>query len=300
MTRNYYTYSLSNNVEELSPRQFWKSLFITIHFGNDEKGFSEKKTLKYPKQIKSATNKKQFVQEYLNLLEERRERRNFNARQRTARRRQAKERKISDDVSSGEEFLPKKDLTEWALKKYFPTVSKSRNIKSFRLISVKIKNGLVYINAEKEFTTGASRSKNSIALKVFQSFIFFNDEINVTPNDKKLAEEERNQIYNITSPLINPIFKRKGINKYIYKLFNIQYDNNNNIHLGVDNKYSLGWSLARSDVFTEQWELERHIEQSLTNFYEEDKKSAKQYLSRKFLSKITTIGVLLEKLVEVI
>ena len=102
----------------------------------------------------------------------------------------------------------------------------------------------------------------------------------------------------VTTVIIPSIKKIKGIEKYIFKLYNIQYDNNNNIHLGADNKYSLGWSTARSDELNYRGGLEAHIDNSLELFYEEDKKSAKEYLARKFLSKITTIGVLVEKLVE--
>jgi hypothetical protein len=300
MSQNYFTYSLSNNDAELSPKQFGKSLYLTIHFGNDEKGFTEKQTIQFPKTIKTATNKRQFVEEYLKLVDKRRLNTNEKARHRRLRSKQAKQRTISDEVSLKEETLPSKDLKIWALNKYFPTTAKSRIVKSFRINSVKLKNNMVYIEAEKEFFTGAERSDASIALKVSQSFIFFNEEINVTINDKQEEEKEKNQILNIVKPLIKPIFKKKGINKYIVKLYNIQYDNNNNIHLGVDNKYSLGWSMSRSAEMLESQELKSHVKKSLDFFYNEDKKSAKEYLSRKFLSKITTIGILVEKLVDII
>lgn len=298
MSQNYFTYSLSNNDSELSPRQFGKALFITIHFGSDEKGFREKNTIQFPKSIKTATNKRQFVEEYLKLIEERRKSINKNARDRRLRGKQAKQRAISDDVSSGDQILPKKDLINWAMNKYFSFVSQMGK-HSFKIHSVKIKNNLIYISATKDFTKmGDRRTEASIALKVYQNFIFFNNEIPVSPFDKKQKEVEKQLIRNIVKPIIPSIKRIKGIEKYIFKLYNIQYDNNNNIHLGADNKYSLGWSTARSDELNYKGGLEAHIDNSLELFYEEDKKSAKEYLSRKFLSKITTIGVLVEKLVE--
>lgn len=297
MILNFFTYSLSNNSAELTPRQFAKSTFYTIHFGNDSKGFREKFTKAYPSQIKSATQKRLFVDEILDLLESRRQRRNETARIRRIRPSTSRSATRPDRILSHEEKLTQPQLKLWAIEKYFPYqykyyIEHKKFDFGFKIKKVLLKNDMVYITATKDFSSFQStRVDESIALKVFQTYVFFK-EIPVNPSNEDLKNQEIESLKEIIYPLVPLMKKAKGKDKYIIKIHNMHYLSNNTVQ-------NTGWSLSRTDFVRTQEGMKSHIDRTLDMFYADGRASAKQYLSRKFMSKITTYGVLFEKLVDI-
>lgn len=329
MQKNFFSYSLSKGKTELQPNQFYLSKNFTIHFGNDYSGYSEKGTFDYPSKITKAKDKKEFINNVLESLESKRQNRNKYQRQYRKQRAKKKKEELEKPIPEVEFFeIPKKEKKKkriplieenldkvkklskknqilWAIQKYFPSqwqllMTKPKNFdpKAFRITSITFPNNMVKIHIKRDLQSFTVKSQNeAIALNVFQSYLFFNEEIEVTPE----SEEEGFQkqlIIDYSQTLIDHIWRIKGDHRYIFKLFTPQYDNNDELFLGTENKYSMGFSLARTDELTMKSSLESMIWNTLEQFYGDGVASAKSYLSRKFMSRITMNGCMIEKVID--
>jgi len=307
MSKNYFTYSLANSGGELEPTQFYLSSEFTIHYGNDDRGFSEKGTYVYPQNIKSARQKKLLVNQLIKELDNQRIQRNEQARKRrkTVRREANKARRVADEeqVIDAKDFS-KAQLKEWALKTYFPRqyeLKRAGKLKQgqFRITSVNFVGTMVKVGVIKDFKKTRSKEGSlAEASKIFQKYLFFNDELPVTPQDKFRAEEQKTLLTQVGEKLISDVLNVKGIERYIFKLFTPQYDSGGHPIFSKENKFSFGYSLKRTSDLESRQELESHIYNTVEFYYGDGLLSAKNYLNRKYISKITVSGLMLEKIIE--
>jgi hypothetical protein len=306
MSNLYFTYSLANSEGELEPTQFYLSTEFTIHYGNDDRGFTEKGTYAYPKSIKSATNKRKLVNQLIKELDQQRIERNKQARQRRQELRTdaQKARRVAKtpEVKEAKDYS-KAELKLWALRTYFPRqydLYKKGKLQTsqFRITSVNFIGEMVKVGVIKDFKKTRSRNTEAEASKIFQKYLFLNEEIPVTPTDNLRAEEQKSLLNRLGDSLIKDVINVKGIERYIFKLFTPQYDSAGNPIFAKENKYSFGYSLKRTTDLESEDELESHIYNTVEFYYGDGLLSAKNYLSRKFVSQITVSGMMLEKIVE--
>ncbi len=295
MLKNYFSYSLSNAQRELNPNQFYMATEFTIHFGNDERGFKEKGTFLFPKNYK-AIDKKILIDEVIEELDRKRLLRNKKAR---IRRREVVSKKSRFDKLKN---LSRAKQIEWILKNLFPSQLELINSGQFNPDDFKIKGidfieGMLKIKVRRnlEFFTDKKSNRAREAVEVFQSYLFFEKE-----HEVKLLENEdflKKLISDRSQSLIKDTIRIKGMDRYIFKLYTPQYNIDGDLFLGKENKYSFGFSLERSNARTKSG-LNSLVDNTMDVFLGDDRSSAKTYLSRKFMSKITISGIMLEKLVK--